>query len=229
MQKVCKSGKRVGLLLGFAVLLLWSGLPGPAVAQNEAVPPGAAPADPPGAMLPDAAPRAVESSGGRYFIEFRARSAVSYGHTFVVFGRVGAPLTRNNVAGLHPVSDSSLVYMLGHIVPVPAETGWSDGDLEAQYLIARYRVLLNEREYRRVVGYIKALQANSIVWNAATYNCNVFVQTIAHFMGMETPSPALYPKEFVNGLRTLNSKPRPARSHAQLRSGPPRLAASTAN
>src|SRR5882672_2740683 len=35
---------------------------------------------------------------GRYFIEFRSRSALSYGHTFVVFGRVGEKLTGKNVA-----------------------------------------------------------------------------------------------------------------------------------
>jgi hypothetical protein len=29
---------------------------------------------------------------------------------------------------------------MGHYVPVPSDTGWTDGDLEDQYITSRYRV-----------------------------------------------------------------------------------------
>ena len=45
--------------------------------------------------------------------------------------------------------------MIGHYVPVPAETGWTDGDLEDKYVTARYRVLMNKDEYDRVVAYVR--------------------------------------------------------------------------
>ena len=76
----------------------------------------------------------------RYFIDFRARSALSYGHTFVAFGRTGERLTPRNVAGLHPRGDSSFTYIFGDLLPVDSETGASDGDLDEQYTTARYRV-----------------------------------------------------------------------------------------
>ena len=78
----------------------------------------------------------------RYFVEFRSRTAQSYGHTFVVHG----PITDSNtihpsqVAGLHPAGSSSVTYLLGHIFPVPAETGYSYGDTDEQYVTARYRI-----------------------------------------------------------------------------------------
>jgi hypothetical protein len=107
-----------------------------------------------------------------YFIEFRARSALSYGHTFAVYGRVGTKTNALQVAGLHPFSESSVPWMIGHLVPVPSETGASDGDTEDEYIIARYRVLLTEAEYKTLTNSIKKLQASSPVWHAVLYNCN---------------------------------------------------------
>src|SRR4051812_34548336 len=43
----------------------------------------------------------AQKGGKPYFIEFRARSAMSYGHTFAVIGRNGQKLTKANVVGLH--------------------------------------------------------------------------------------------------------------------------------
>jgi hypothetical protein len=151
---------------------------------------------------------AMSSRNGRsYFVEFRSRYALSYGHTYVVFGRVngaGQAVSRE-VAGLHPASTSATPYVLGHFVPVPAETGWSDGDLEEQYRSASWRVMLDEAEYTRVVAYIRKLQASSPVWQASVYNCNAFTGDIASFMGFKTPSKYLRPQEFVTQLRQMNT------------------------
>jgi hypothetical protein len=147
------------------------------------------------------------SKDHRYFIEFRSRYALSYGHTYVAFGRVneaGRPVGLE-IAGLHPKSTSEVPYVLGHFVPVPAETGASDGDLEEQYRSASWRVMLNEAEYRDVVGYIRKLQAGSPVWQASVYNCNVFTGKIASSMGYKTPLPYLRPQQFVTKLRELNT------------------------
>src|SRR5580698_5855922 len=148
----------------------------------------------------------VTSGAGDYYIEFRSRYAWDYGHTYLVHGRVGETPTKASVAGLSPVGDDSTAWVIGHYIPVPAETGWTDGDLENKYVTARYRVLMNKDEYDRVLGYIKGLQDRSHVWSAELYNCNAFVGDVAQFMGLKVPASSLiYPKVFVTHLRLLNT------------------------
>jgi hypothetical protein len=96
--------------------------------------------------------------------------------------------------------------VIGHYVPVPAETGWTDGDLEDKYVTSRYRVLMGKDEYDRIVAHIKELQGQSHMWSAELYNCNAFVADVAKEMGLAVPSSTLiYPKIFVNHLRMLNT------------------------
>jgi hypothetical protein len=222
MRAMFKSESVGSFLASLAVLTILASLQTPAAAQDVATPateqaPDAA------SGQPNAAPDLGQRPARRYFIDFRSRSAVSYGHTFVVHGRVGAKLTVKNVAGLHPMSDSSVIYMLGHILPVPSETGASDGDLESEYLTARYRIYLTEARYRVVAAYIKELQSDSPVWNAAVYNCNAFAADVARFMGLETPHIWELPKNFINALREMNtprrsaSIERPHRAHESMR------------
>ena len=52
---------------------------------------------------------AATSGSGQYYFEFRSRQAWDYGHTFVVFGRVGEPPSKKNVAGLSPKGDDLCV------------------------------------------------------------------------------------------------------------------------
>ena len=76
-----------------------------------------------------------ETSGsGQYYVEFRSRQAWDYGHTFVVFGRVGETPGKKNVAGLSPKGDDPKMWLMGHYMPVPSDTGWTDGDLEDRYI-----------------------------------------------------------------------------------------------
>lgn len=146
------------------------------------------------------------AENARYFIEFRSRYALSYGHTYVVFGRADAKgeMINPEVAGLHPASESAVPYVLGHFVPVPAETGWSDGDLEEEYRSASWRVMLTEAEYKRVVAEIRRLQKATKAWSATAYNCNAFVASIASYMGLKTPGIWLRPQQFVTKLREMN-------------------------
>jgi hypothetical protein len=150
---------------------------------------------------------AVATSGsGQYYFEFRSRQAWDYGHTFVVFGRVGEPPRKDNVAGLSPKGDDPQMWLMGHYVPVPSDTGWTDGDLEDQYITARYRVLVSKEQYDRTVAYIRQLQAKSTTWSVELYNCNAFVADIAKFMGLKVPSSSwIYPKVFVNNMLKINT------------------------
>ena len=161
---------------------------------------------------PDSTPavqlHAISKLAGRYFVDFRARTAASYGHAFLWYGRLNerGRIGLIEVAGLHPASDSPVPYILGHLFPVPAETGKSYGDLDEQYLTANYRVYLKEADAKRVFAYIKHKQDTSPLWLAGVYNCTAFLADIAGYMGLRTPMTAtwMYPEDFVNNLRDLN-------------------------
>jgi hypothetical protein len=141
-----------------------------------------------------------------YFIEFRSRSALSYGHTFAVVGRVGSKITAANVVGLHPFTESSVPWVVGHLVPVPSENGFSDGDIEDEYITARYRVFLTTAEHQKLVAYLAKLKAKSPLWHAALYNCNAYVADIAQSLGLKAPfNKWQYPKEFISELKEMNN------------------------
>src|SRR6266704_7052856 len=157
--------------------------------------------DKPAATSASAKPQTA--TRGIYYVDFRARTAASYGHAFVWYGR--ADQKQIEVAGLHPATESVIPYILGHVLPVPSETGKSYGDLDDDYLTASYRVYMTEAEAKRVFAYIRHLQATSPLWNAATYNCVAFIQDIARYMGLRVPgNHLLYPEDWVNSLKRIN-------------------------
>ena len=155
--------------------------------------------------------RSGAEAKGPYYVDFRARTAASYGHAFVWFGKTSDKQVE--VAGLHPAGDV-LPYVLGHLTWVPSETGASYGDLDVQYLTASYRVYLSEADAKKVFAHIKHLQATSPLWNAETTNCTAFIGRIAAFMGLKTPFHLLKPEEYVDQLKALNG----GRQTAQLAS-----------
>jgi len=141
------------------------------------------------------------SAKGPYYVDFRARTAASWGHAFVWFGKTNE--REVEVAGLTPAGDT-LAYVVGYLTWVPSDTGASYGDLDPQYLTASYRVYLNEPDAKRVFAYIKKLQASSPVWNAEISNCTAFIGDIANFMGLKVPSRWQRPEDYVNSLKALN-------------------------
>jgi hypothetical protein len=189
MQKPRMKTRSLALVAGLCAIAISAGLQvQPASAQDSSAAATAA--------QPQTAGKAV------YYVDFRARTAASYGHAFVWYGR--SDQKQIEVAGLHPAGDV-LPYMLGHLIPVIAETGKSYGDLDEQYLTASYRVYMTEAQAQEVFAYIKRLQRISPVWNAATWNCVAFIQTIASHMGLKVPgNHLLYPEDWVNQLRALN-------------------------
>jgi len=139
---------------------------------------------------------------GPYYVDFRARTAASYGHAFVWFGK--STEKKVDVAGLHPAGDE-IPFILGHVIPVPAETGASYGDLDPQYLTANYKVYMSEADAKRVFAYIRKLQATTKFWNEATSSCTTFMGQIATFMGLKTPFYMQKPEDYVNGLKEANN------------------------
>ena len=208
------SGRKLGqrFVLGISVLAASAILGGGAsLAQQVAVqtdqPQNALAAVAPGAPASGATARPARRSSsiavgkGPYYVDFRARTAASYGHAFVWFGKTGEKQVE--VAGLHPAGDEG-PYMLGHLTFVPAETGPSYGDLDVQYLTASYRVYMSEEDARKVFAYIKHLQGTSPLWNAETTNCTFFIGEIASFMGLKVPFHLQRPEDYVNQLRDMN-------------------------
>jgi hypothetical protein len=138
---------------------------------------------------------------GPYYVDFRARTAASWGHAFVWYGKTSE--REVEVAGLTPAGDT-VPYVLGYLTWVPSETGASYGDLDPQYLTASYRVYLNESDAKRVFAYIKKLQASSPLWNAEISNCTAFIGSIASFMGLKVPVRWKRPEDYVNSLKDMN-------------------------
>ena len=182
----------LGFLVGLCAVAISAGLGIQAASAQDAT----------ATAVTSAKPQSTNPKG-MYYVDFRARTAASYGHAFVWFGRAGQ--RQIEVAGLHPATESVIPYIVGHVLPVLAETGKSYGDLDEDYLTASYRVYMDEAQAKEVFAYIKHLQATSPVWNAATWNCVAFIQAIASHMGLRVPgNHLLYPEEWVNRLRELN-------------------------
>jgi hypothetical protein len=160
----------------------------------------------------------------RYFVEFRARNAASYGHVYVMFGEVNArhEIIKSEIAGLFPAGDargcencSIYNWTIGHVLPVPSEIGASDGDLEEQYVLARFRLWVDADQYKRLSAYIKERKADKGPWNALFANCVSFGRDVASVLNLNIPPKVamglVYPQGFVETLREANGL-----KHAQL-------------
>ena len=160
------------------------------------------------------------SPKNHFFVEFRARSAASYGHMYVMYGEANErhEVIRSQIAGFIPAGDaqdcencSVYFWTIGHILFVPSEIGASDGDLEEEYVLARYRVWIDQAQYERLVAYIEHRKATKGLWNAFLNNCVTFGRDVAVFVGLNVPvlfaiapSVVSYPKTAVEMLRDAN-------------------------
>jgi hypothetical protein len=230
MRDGLPNGKSVLFLAGLATALgLQAPLAHDARAQNSAtVAPAASSASTAPRTSASAAPRTTVSStaagryspGKRFFVEFRARHANTYGHLYVMYGEVNErrEVIRSEIAGLFPSGDkhhcldcSATYWTLGHVVPVPSEIGASDGDLEEQFVDARFRVWIDAARYKRLVEYIKQRKSNKLPWHAFLNNCVTFGRDVAVFLDLKvpfviaaTPSVVMFPDALVNMLREEN-------------------------
>src|SRR5215510_5611826 len=203
----------IRILVAASLLTVPFGVMAPPAAAIEPV------ASPPN---PAQSPKTSHNSYKPYFVEFRARSAASYGHMYVLYGQVNGngEIVKSDIAGLHPAGDANncdncslIPWTLGHILFVPSESGASDGDLEEKYVTARYRVMLDAASFNKVSAHIKQKKAEKQAWNALINNCVTFINEIAGFMGLKTPagSNLMEPKDYVERLREMNGgKPQKA-------------------
>jgi hypothetical protein len=213
VTRISAARRRVTVAIGTAVTLLFavsSAGAGPldAAASGATEPAKVATAGHIQATSPTGQPAAKLSR--HYAIEFRARAAKSYGHAYVIYGPVnaGGKFIKGQIAGIHPATESVVPWMIGHLVPVPSETGASDGDNEDIYTTARYRIMLTEPEYRKVAAFIANLKKTSPSWHAVFYNCVSFIKDIAVSMNLRTPAGNVtYPEVFVNNMREMNTRP----------------------
>jgi hypothetical protein len=189
----------------------------------------------------------------RFFVEFRARNAASYGHMYVMYGEVNArhEVIRSEIAGFFPAGDSRTCencsvynWTIGHVFPVASEIGASDGDLEERYVLARYRVWIDAAQYKRLVAYINERKAYLGPWHVVLNNCVTFGRDVAVFLNLNvpplmriTPSVVLFPQAVVEWIRDANGGekdqgplkdapgPLPAEVMAELHAKPPTHAA----
>jgi hypothetical protein len=172
----------------------------------------------------DAASASVPSNkyspSKRFFVEFRARNAASYGHMYVMYGEVNErhEVIRSEIAGFFPAGDSRTCencsvynWSIGHVIPVASEIGASDGDLEEQYVLARYRVWIDAAQYKSLVAYIRERKAHLSLWHAFLNNCVTFGRDVAVFLNLKVPplmrislTVVMYPQTVVESIREVN-------------------------
>jgi hypothetical protein len=187
-----------------AVLLCLLSLSLPSKVQGQPAPESAPPAAAPSAPAPK--PAAIASG---HYIEFRAGSIGTYGHSYVVYGANGG---KPNYADLHPMGGYAGM-AAGHLVPVPANTVWNPEVLKLP-ISSRYRVALTGEQYRKLLVAVKEVKANSPVWNAVAYNCNHFIGQLAMAVGLKVPTSFQVATSFVPALKELNGE---AKGSAQKR------------
>lgn len=152
----------------------------------------------------EAKPTAAASPNG-YYIEFRVAQIGTYGHSYVKYGRLNArgQPADSHYADLHPMGNYA-VMMLGHVLPVPANTEW-DPDVLKLPIASSYRRNLNAAEYRKLLAALQQARANKQrTWNAVSNNCNHFVAALAKAVGLRAPDDFQLSYTFVPALRELN-------------------------
>ena len=148
------------------------------------------------------------SRGRSYFVDFRARAGSLTGHTFIVFGRLGAgarPISIQH-ADVYPV-DGNAGSFVGTFAPVRGHVRVRDGDSRRVVSIS-YRRYLTAAEYSRLLAAIRHEWAVNRQWSLLLFNCNDFAINIARALALRTPSSLLMPTTFVATLRLLNGRQR---------------------
>ncbi len=79
----------------------------------------------------------------------------------------------------------------GMLMPVPSETGASDGDLEEKYVTARYRVWLTRPSTKMSTPISASCRLIRRLWNALWNNCVGFRPQHRRIMGLKVPTARL--------------------------------------
>lgn len=154
-------------------------------------------------------PTANKQSGTPYYIEFRVATIGTYGHSYVVYGRLnsqGQPADRK-YTDLHPRGNYALM-AIGHVLPVPANTKW-DPEVLTLPVASSYRRKLTAAQYQKLLAAIRKSEAEKErYWNAVTNNCNHYVGELARAVGLKTPGNFQVSYAFIPALRDMNESQR---------------------
>ena len=157
------------------------------------------------ASVPERAGVSDKRSGDdSYFVEFRSRPGYLFGHTYLVYGRLGPhgrPVTEK-YAGSYPL-DGQRGLIIGSVIPVPSSVRGVEEDYKLRPSNI-YRRRLSATQYARLKNVIRRVSANDRHWNLLFANCNDFAIEVAHGMGMSTLPSWVLPEVFIAGLRELN-------------------------
>jgi hypothetical protein len=159
-----------------------------------------------GGFIVDTGPPRPANPTSRYYVEFRSRWLLVYGHTYVVYGRLdnsGKPLDQHFVA-LYP-RGGYLGLTAGTLpIPVPATTLPTSEDSQYDTLVA-YRRPITAAQYEKIEQFVYETRSHDNVWNLYTVNCNYFAGEVATLVGLHVPplSAQLTPL-FVKELELLN-------------------------
>ena len=106
-----------------------------------------------------------------------------------------------NYEGRPPVYPVGCAGVITHSEPLP------DGRFNiVLHGSNRFRVMLSEDEYARLVKYIRHKQATSPMWHAALYNCNLWTGEIAQYLGLKTGFHWLPPADYIQKIKEMNAE-----------------------
>jgi hypothetical protein len=149
-------------------------------------------------------PADARMAGAPYFVDFRARRGAVFGHTFVVYGRLGAsgkPLD-GEYAGNYP-ADGHLGLIVGSLIPVRTIIGSVNDDLRDPATII-YRRRLTAAQFARLKATVRHIKATEHYWHLMFFNCNDIAVEATKSIGLRSPSPWLIPHAYVAALRAMN-------------------------
>jgi hypothetical protein len=183
--------RTAAIVLSGAILIAYGGC---AAAQETGSPPGSH--------------KATSAAARSHYIEFRAARIGTYGHSYVVYGRLnvrGEPADFH-YTDRHPMGNYA-VMAIGHVLPVPANTKW-DPEVLALPVSSSYRHSLTAAQYQKLLHTVRAAEAEKApTWNALSNNCNHYAARLARAAGLKAPDDLQLSYGFVPTLRELNARP----------------------
>ena len=139
-----------------------------------------------------------------YFVDFRARMGGVFGHTYVVYGKIGGRgrILSAHAAGFYPRGQISQT-VLSVVLPMPSYVGLEPSD-RGRPPSAIYRRYLHADTYARLATTVESTARTHPPWHLLFYNCNAFTAKIARSIGLRTPPTLELPNDFVHGLYAMN-------------------------
>ncbi len=142
---------------------------------------------------------------GQKFVEFHGEFNYFPGNTSLIYGtldRNGKPLKYTYVS--HEPAGGIFGLVLGSIIPFPSNYNGYSWD-KSSPPATKYRVLLTEKEYRKLDSFIQRERKDRKVFWLYTQNCVRFVRDAAYAIGLKAPEGTfVLPPTYVNMLSWYN-------------------------